>query len=525
MNPLRVKRTVSLGRGFEPRRHSLAQTTGFLFVIGLSVGLLLWALLSIPPPATYVDRVREKTKQTFRAYERTCKGRDEYFPGSRECEDLYGLGITALDSAGTLHIMGLEEEYERARKFAETLDIANSRRKEVSLFEVVIRALGGLISAHSLTEEPVWRQRAIELGNAMLPAFGTKTGCPAQYAMLNARVAVMSESRTTTADAGTYQLEMRTLSAMSGDARFGAAADRCEQTLLQAMPKRSLVPGGFNLTTGKFFGDSVAISGGVDSFVEMLLKNWIASGKRDDELRTAFERSVELVFSQTVVEAGGELLMATAELDDKGTALEPNKVMAHLSCFFPGALGLAALHGLGGGLEGTKPNDYMTRARRLTRSCYLMSRSNPHGLAPEETDSSSGSMLPLPNNADSLLRPEIIESIYIMHEITGGKEKKYREWGRRMWDAIEANGTLPNGRLSSTYALDEGTVRHGGKLHSFVVAETLKYFFLLFREQGDGPDLNLTDFVFNTEAHPIQIIRPRVAGKTTKREKQAQKRP
>ena len=43
----------------------------------------------------------------------------------------------------------------------------------------------------------------------------------------------------------------------------------------------------------------------------------------------------------------------------------------------------------------------------------------------------------------------------------------------------------------------------GDKMESFWLAETLKYFYLLF---SDDPDLiPLDEFVFNTEAHPLPI--------------------
>ncbi len=37
-------------------------------------------------------------------------------------------------------------------------------------------------------------------------------------------------------------------------------------------------------------------------------------------------------------------------------------------------------------------------------------------------------------------------------------------------------------------------------MDSFVLAETFKYLFLLFADEGDSP-LNMDDFVFTTEAH------------------------
>ena len=42
---------------------------------------------------------------------------------------------------------------------------------EVDTFEVIIRVLGGLLSAHALTKDALYRDKAVELGDALLPAF------------------------------------------------------------------------------------------------------------------------------------------------------------------------------------------------------------------------------------------------------------------------------------------------------------------------------------------------------------------
>lgn len=42
-------------------------------------------------------------------------------------------------------------------------------------------------------------------------------------------------------------------------------------------------------------------------------------------------------------------------------------------------------------------------------------------------------------------------------------------------------------------------------LQSFWMAETLKYFFLLFSKPST---ISLDDYVFNTEAHPFKIPKP-----------------
>lgn len=45
------------------------------------------------------------------------------------------------------------------------------------------------------------------------------------------------------------------------------------------------------------------------------------------------------------------------------------------------------------------------------------------------------------------------------------------------------------------------------KMETFFVGETLKYFYLLFSDESHVP---LTEYVFNTEAHPLPIfdVRP-----------------
>lgn len=82
--------------------------------------------------------------------------------------------------------------------------------------------------------------------------------------------------------------------------------------------------------------------------------------------------------------------------------------------------------------------------------------------------------------AKSILRPEVIESVYLMWKATG--DEIYREWARDMWDGMEHVAMLPNGLLSSVDDVLATFPRHSGKLHSFVLAETLNYFYLIFKD-------------------------------------------
>ncbi|KXS95219.1 hypothetical protein AC578_1865 [Pseudocercospora eumusae] len=94
-----------------------------------------------------------------------------------------------------------------------------------------------------------------------------------------------------------------------------------------------------------------------------------------------------------------------------------------------------------------------------------------------------------------ILRPEAIESVFYMYRITG--EQYWRDMGWKMFQAIDKHTRAEFGHS----ALDDITKLHPEQLdgmESFWIAETLKYFYLLF----DAPDTwSLDDWVLNTEAH------------------------
>jgi mannosyl-oligosaccharide alpha-1,2-mannosidase len=80
----------------------------------------------------------------------------------------------------------------------------------------------------------------------------------------------------------------------------------------------------------------------------------------------------------------------------------------------------------------------------------------------------------------------------------------YRDWGHRIMMKIErfcrlkyGYGALPDVRNPSRVPDD--------RMESFFLAETLKYLFLL---QDPDSEINLDEWVFNTEAHPTRVFPP-----------------
>ncbi|KAJ7250458.1 glycoside hydrolase family 47 protein [Mycena haematopus] len=99
-----------------------------------------------------------------------------------------------------------------------------------------------------------------------------------------------------------------------------------------------------------------------------------------------------------------------------------------------------------------------------------------------------------------LLRPETVESLYIMWRVTG--ETKWREMGWRIFEAIERETRTPIGYASlKTVEISPGIKMDS--MPSYFLAETLKYLYMMFLDEDPFP---LEAWVFNTEAHPLPVF-------------------
>ncbi|EPS44622.1 hypothetical protein H072_1420 [Dactylellina haptotyla CBS 200.50] len=103
-----------------------------------------------------------------------------------------------------------------------------------------------------------------------------------------------------------------------------------------------------------------------------------------------------------------------------------------------------------------------------------------------------------------ILRPEAIESVFYMYRITG--DKSWQEKGWKMFEAVQKFTKTEIAHTAIQNVLDGDNPGKLDSMESFWLAETLKYFYLLFSE----PDvISLDDYVFNTEAHPLSRPKPK----------------
>ncbi|UPK89416.1 hypothetical protein LCI18_000351 [Fusarium solani-melongenae] len=102
-------------------------------------------------------------------------------------------------------------------------------------------------------------------------------------------------------------------------------------------------------------------------------------------------------------------------------------------------------------------------------------------------------------NKSYILRPEAIESVWYMYRITGDTT-----WMDKGWKMFQATVTATRTEFANSAINDVLNNSEPGlkdEMESFWIAETLKYYLLLFSE----PSLiSLDEWVLNTEAHPFK---------------------
>jgi len=145
-------------------------------------------------------------------------------------------------------------------------------------------------------------------------------------------------------------------------------------------------------------------------------------------------------------------------------------------------------------------------AKELTKTCYQMYAKQATGLSPEiayfniDSGVNIETLTVRENDAANLLRPELIESLYYLYFLTG--DPIYQDWGWAIFQSFEKYTRQEDGYSSIHDVRNKDNVRARDKMESFFLAETLKYFYLLFDKKNLFP---FNQWIFNTEAHPLRI--------------------
>uniref|UniRef100_A0A905ATG6 alpha-1,2-Mannosidase n=1 Tax=Glossina morsitans morsitans TaxID=37546 RepID=A0A905ATG6_GLOMM len=240
-------------------------------------------------------------KHAWDNYRKYAWGHDNLKPISETYYDWFGLGLTIVDALDTLYIMGLEDEFADARKWiSESLNFNINR--DVNLFEVTIRVLGGLLSTYHLSADKIFLKKSIELTNRLLPSFLTLSGIPysdVNLATLTAH-APKWEPDSSTSEVTSLQMEFRDISRITNVSLYERVVQRVNEKVHILEKNKGLVPIFINADTGNFrkFA-TISLGARGDSYYEYLLKQWIQTGRKENDfLLTDYLRSIDGVFSK-----------------------------------------------------------------------------------------------------------------------------------------------------------------------------------------------------------------------------------
>ena len=426
--------------------------------------------------------VKAEFLHAWNGYKKYAWGHDDLKPLSKTHHDWYAqpLLMTPVDSLDTMILMGLKDEADATRKYI-VENLSFDKDLEVQNFEITIRLLGGLLSGYQMTGDKRLLNLAEDLGTRLLPVFNSPTGMPYRY--VNLKTGKTSKPISNPAETGTLLVEFGTLSKFTGKRVF---YDKAKRALVETYKRRSkigLVGEGINVETGQWTNTDSHISGAIDSYYEYLLKCWLLFGDRD--CKRMWDESIVAINkyladgSKRVVNGhpidGVEIYELWYGHADMNTGKRGATTYGALDAFFPAVLALS----------GDLP-----RARNLQYSSFDMW--NVAGIEPEAYDYKAQKI----TSPGYPLRPEIVESTYYLYQYT--KDPLYLRMGEKLWaDFVE------HCRTEAGYAALKSVItkEKADSMQSFVLAETFKYFYLLFSSDNT---LDFRNVIFNTEAHPIK---------------------
>lgn len=428
------------------------------------------------------ERVKAEFLHSWNGYKKYCWGHDDLKPISKTCRDWYGQSIlmTPVDSLDSLYMLGFKKEADETREYI-VKNLNFDKDISVQNFEITIRILGGLISAYQITGDKRLLALADDLGTRLLPVFNSPTGMP--YKNVNLKTGKTSGNISNPAETGTLLLEFGALAKLTDKSVY---YDKAKRALVETYKRRSpigLIGTNIDVDTGKWTNTDSHVSAEIDSYYEYMLKGAMLFG--DQELRDMWEDAIAKVHTFLADEGpamsklnpqgkpiNGELWYGHADMN---TGKRTATTTGALDAFFPGLLAL---------------DGDLNRAKMLQESMFKMWQGN--GIEPEVYNYKTGKV----ENGGYPLRPEIIESTYILYQFT--KDPKYLAMGKQMFEDL-----VKHCRTDVAYAglKNVETKEKADYMHSFWLAETLKYFYLLF---GEDKNFDLKKAVFTTEAHPIK---------------------
>lgn len=408
-----------------------------------------------------------------------------------------GLGWIIVDALDTLMLMNLTDELTHARQWLS--NHTYDQDHDVNTFEVTIRMLGGLMSAHYLStqfdgrygavddglSEDLYVERAADLADRLLGAYESPSGIPYASVNLHTKQGIPSHAdggASSTAEATSLQLEMKYLAKVTGEEHYWRKAEKIMQVVDDLNPRDGLVPIFIYADRGVFRDQNIRLGSRGDSYYEYLIKQYLQTSEQEPVYLEMWNEAMAGVKKHLLAYSTPSNFLV---LGEKPNGLVGDLVgkVDHLVCFMPGTMAMAVTGGATLA-EARKKSTWTPQheedfkiAEELMKTCWGMYKVTPTGLAGEITHfhldnpprmyenytdatrpKSPSEFKPAnqpgytgdfvgkedyvvkPTDSHNLQRPETVESLFYFWRITG--DEKYRMWGWEMFRSFVQHTAL-----------------------------------------------------------------------------------
>lgn len=433
-----------------------------------------------------------------------CSGRgpDYANPSNININDILGdYSLTLVDSLDTLAVLGNASEFQRAVE--RVIDnVSFDKDNVVQVFEVNIRVLGALLSAHLLMTDPdqplgqlrpPWYKDELlhlarDLANRLLPAF-TESGTGIPYPRVNLRhgrrsvpSAAARSVETCTAGAGSLVVEFGLLSRLLKDPVYEDHARKASRTLWNLRSKTTGLLGNvINAESGQWVGRLSGLGAGLDSFYEYLLKAYIMFGEEDDYK----------MFSEAYASIKQYMRRGRPHCN-KGEGDHPLYVNVDMQS---GDVHTSWIDSLQAAFSGIQVLHGDVEEAICSHALYYFIWKY-YGVLPERWNWQQLSA----DVAFYPLRPELIESTYLLYQAT--RSPFYLHVGKDILNSLNSLTRTTCGFATVHSVLDRSLE---DRMESFFLSETCKYLFLLF-DTENFVNKNHGNYIFSTEGHLLPLL-------------------
>lgn len=454
------------------------------------------------------DYVKKMMKHAWSGYVKYAWGWNQLKPVTKQHDDgVFGpnpLGATLVDAMDTLFLMEEYGEVVRCKKWlAKNFKTNFMKAKVLSVFETTIRFIGGFNTMFAFTGQELFKELSVFVADKLVPAFtSSNTGINLGYINLGLEKQVRKVYEFIyVSETGSLQLEWGYLSYITGDMTYHQYTKGVYEELFSRQTQMNgLWPNKLYVHDKTSMEGLHTLGSMGDSFYEYLLKFWVFTGKEDEIVGDRWSTTLKGIMKWLVhTSKKGHMFLAAVENQEDVLIGQYNTGMDHLACFSGGLFGLSSIH------SNYKAKEALELGINLTTTCQLTYAFTDTKIGPDRFyfSKTQGELMGLSNSDKrSQMRPEVAESIFVMWRVT--KDERWRTYGWEMVQAMDKHYRTPYG-YSGIYDVYNVMSKKDDVMQSFFLAETLKYLYLLF---SDDSLLPLDQYVFNTEAHPMPILKP-----------------